>query len=207
MSAVTAVPIRPLAAGSVLKLWLALIVLCFAGAALAWVGTGAVQIVTTDTGVRFQTIRSGEGPVITSADLVAMRYRLTKQDGTLIEDSDQTGQPFVTGTEGLFPGFSEGLQLMQAGGKYILYIPPGLHVQGPMPPGAPFGAQDTLVFEVEVLQIAPGMAAMQQLMGPPGAPPSGAMPPEGAAPPAGPHPTGTEGESLPVGEPTGNSQR
>ena len=54
-------PIRPLARGSVLKLWLALIVLVVAGAALAWVGTAPLQIVTTATGVRFQTLRAGTG--------------------------------------------------------------------------------------------------------------------------------------------------
>lgn len=167
---VTAVPIRPLARGSVVKLWLGLAVLALAAAALAWFGTSGFHVTTTESGLRYRVIEEGEGPTVTPADLVALRYRLRTADGTLIQDSDQTGQPFVTGTEGLFPGFSEGLQLMQAGGRYRLWIPPGLHVTGPMPPGAPFSPEDTLVFDVEVLQIAPGMAAMQQLMGGAGAP-------------------------------------
>ena len=167
---VTAVPIRPLARGSLLKLWIGLVVLALGAAALAWFGTVPLQVVTTDSGLRYRVIEAGEGPTVTPADLVALRYELRKADGTLIQDSDQTGQPFVTSTEGLFPGFAEGLQLMQAGGRYRLWIPPGLHVTQPMPAGAPFGPDDTLVFEVEVLQIAPGMAAMQQLMGGGGAP-------------------------------------
>jgi hypothetical protein len=192
---VTAVPIRPLAKGSVLKLWLALIVLCVAGAALAWVGTGRLQVTTTATGVRFQTLREGTGPKITSADLVAMRYRLTKLDGTQIENSDDMGQPFVASTERVFPGFGEAMQMMQQGGRYRIWLPPGQHVQGPLPPGAPFAATDTLVFEITVLQVAEGMAAAQRLMGqqgqgaPPGLPP-GALPP-GA--------TGPQGEGLPPG--------
>jgi FKBP-type peptidyl-prolyl cis-trans isomerase FkpA len=202
---VTTVPIRPLAKGSVVKLWIGLLVLALASGALAWVGTAGQQVTATQSGLRYRVVEPGEGPTVTPADLVALHYRLTKEDGTLIQDSRSTGQPFVTGTEGLFPGFSEGLQLMQAGGRYILYIPPGQHVQGPLPPNAPFTAQDTLVFDVEVLQIAPGMAAMQQLMGPPGA---GGAPPAGALPPDGPHPTGTEGETPPPSTaPQGNSQR
>jgi hypothetical protein len=202
---VTTVPIRPLAKGSLVKLWLGLLVLALASGALAWVGTAGQQVTETPSGLRYRVVEPGEGPSVTPADLVALNYRLTKEDGTLIQDSRSTGQPFVTGTEGLFPGFSEGLQLMQAGGRYILYIPPGQHVQGPLPPNAPFTAQDTLVFDVEVLQIAPGMAAMQQLMGPPGA---GGAPPAGALPPEGAHPTGTETEPVPpTGEPQGNSQR
>lgn len=183
---VTAVPIRPLARGAVLKLWLGLAALALMAAALAWWGTAGMQVTTTDSGLRYRVLEEGEGPTVTPADLVALRYELRTEDGELIQDSDQTGQPFVTGTEGLFPGFSEGLQLMRAGGRYKLWIPPGLHVQERLPPDAPFTAEDTLVFDIEVLQIAPGMAAMQQLMGPPGAPPEGAAgesaAPESAAP-------------------------
>jgi hypothetical protein len=210
---VTAVPIRPLSRGSVLKLWLGLLVLALLAAGLAWLGTSALQRETFTSGVQLQTIEQGEGPTVTPADLAALRYRLTKTDGTLIQDSDDTGQPFVTGTEGLFPGFSEGLQRMQAGGRYRLWLPPGQHVQGALPPTAPFTAQDTLVFEIEVLQIAPGMAAMQQMMGPPGASGPGASGPGGArgAPPSGPDgPPAAErgGAREPSPEPpAGNSQR
>ncbi|MGE0179763.1 MAG: FKBP-type peptidyl-prolyl cis-trans isomerase [Sphingomonas sp.] len=220
---VTTVPIRPLARGSVLKLWLAIVTLCVAGGALAWIGTAPLQIITTSTGVRFQTIRSGEGALITPADLVAMRYRLTKADGTLIEDSDQAGQPFVASVDRVFPGFGEAMQMMQQGGRYRFWLPPGQHAQM-IPPGAPFRAEDTLVFEVRVLQVAEGMAAMQQMMGPPGtgggAPPGGLPPgalppgaeglPPGAAPP-GALPPGAEdlppGAVPPAGPPPAGSER
>jgi len=210
MSSVTAVPIRPLAKGSVLKLWLALLVLCVAGAALAWVGTGPLQIVTTATGVRIQTLKAGEGPQITPADLVAMRYRLTKLDGTQIEDSDSTGQPFVASTERVFPGFGEAMRTMRQGGRYRIWLPPGQHVQGPLPPGAPFSAEDTLVFDIRVLQVAAGMAAMQQLGGPGGpggAPPGAEGLPPGALPPGleGP-PPGAEAPPSGRRPPAGNRQ-
>jgi hypothetical protein len=198
---VTAVPIRPLARGSVLKLWIGLALLALGAAAMAWFGTAGQQVTTTASGLRYRVIEEGTGPTITPADLVALRYKLRKSDGTLIQDSDETGQPFVTGTEGVFPGFAEALQLMQAEGRYIIWLPPGLHVQQPMPPGAPFTPEDTLVFEIEVLQIAPGMAAMQQMMGPPpgagqpgGGAPDEVAPPEGAGAPAGGEGTEPPGE-------------
>lgn len=216
MSSVTTVPIRPLPRGSVLKLWLGLLVLCVAGGALAWIGTAPLQIITTSTGVRFQTLRAGDGPLITPADLVAMRYRLTKADGTLIEDSDQTGQPFVASVDRVFPGFGEAMRMMQQGGRYRIWLPPGQHAEV-IPPGAPFGREDTLVFDVRVLQVAEGMAAMQQMRGPPGAgggPPSGAPPgdlPPGALPPGvelppGALPPGAEGPP-PGASPPGGSSR
>ncbi|HYD36355.1 MAG TPA: FKBP-type peptidyl-prolyl cis-trans isomerase [Allosphingosinicella sp.] len=208
---VTAVPIRPLSRGSVLKLWLGLLVFALAAAGLAWAGTRAQQRETLPSGVQIQVIEEGEGDPVTPADLVALRYRLTKTDGSLIQDSDQTGQPFVTSTEGLFPGFSEALQRMRSGGRYKIWLPPGQHVQGPLPPGAPFTPEDTLVFNIEILQIAPGMAAMQRMMGPPGA--GGAAP--GGAPPSSPPaesgaPGAAEGGApaeLPPEPPAGNSQR
>jgi len=195
---VTAVPIRPLSRGAVLKLWLGLLVLALAAAALAWAGTRGQQRETLASGVQIQVIKEGEGNTVTPADLVALRYRLTKTDGTLIQDSDQTGQPFVTSTEGLFPGFSEALQRMRAGGRYRIWLPPGQHVQGPLPPGAPFGPQDTLVFRIEVLQIAAGMAAMQQMMGGAGRPPAGAGP-EGAGPQGGAPEAAPDGPAAPAG--------
>jgi hypothetical protein len=209
---VTAVPLRPLARGSVLKLWLALIVLVAAGAAIAWVGTAPLQIVTTKTGVRFQTIRSGSGPTIMPADLVAMRYRLTKLDGTQIENSDDMGQPFVASADRVFPGFGEAMAMMQQGGRYRIWLPPGQHAPDPIPPGTPFSREDTLVFDVTVLQVAEGMAAAQRMMGPqgqgapPGGLPPGALPPgaEGALPPGAlPPGAGPHGEGLPPGEGSG----
>ena len=216
---VTAVPIRPLSRGAVLKLWLGLLVLGLAAAGLAWVGTSTFQVVTLDSGVRYRILREGTGPTITPADLFALRYKLrvNEVDGPVIEDSDQTGQPFVASTQNIYPGFAEALQSMRSGNKFLLWLPPGTHAQGPLRPGTPFAANDTLVFEVEVLQIAPGMAAMQQMMGPPGATPPGAAPPgasppgtppAGAAPPAAPPPAGREGAREPQPKATtGNRQR
>ena len=70
MSEVTAVPIRPLARGSMLKLWLALIVLIAAAVGIAWVGTNAMQVTTTKSGLRYQIVEEGTG-----ADRPAARSR------------------------------------------------------------------------------------------------------------------------------------
>nr|MDP8994156.1 FKBP-type peptidyl-prolyl cis-trans isomerase [Pseudomonadota bacterium] len=185
---VTAVPIRPLKKGSVVKLWLGMLLLLALAVAAAWLGTRSFQLTTTASGLRFQVIEEGEGPTVTPADLVALHYELRLEDGTVLQNSEESGQPMVTGTQGLFPGFAEGLQMMRAGGTYRLWVPPSLAFQGPIPPGAPFDADDTLIFKVRVLQIAPGMAAMQQqMMGSPApggegeAPASGASAPEPGA--------------------------
>jgi FKBP-type peptidyl-prolyl cis-trans isomerase FkpA len=186
---VTAVPLRPLKKGSVAKLWMALALLAALAAAFAWWGTSAFQTVTTKSGVGIRTLASGSGAKITPNDVVALHYKLHAKslDAPVIQDSREGGQPFVTTTQGVYPGFAEGLQHMRPGGSYILTLPPGTHEQGPIPAGAPFTAQDSLVFEIDVLQVEAGagprfleMQRMQQLQqlqqmqgGPPGAPPEG----------------------------------
>lgn len=169
---VTAVPLQPLKKGSVAKLWIVLILLAALAAAFAWWGTGAFQTQTTQSGVGLRTLRAGSGAKITSQDVVALHYKLHAKslESPVIQDSRETGQPFVTTTQGVYPGFSEGLQQMRPGGAYILTLPPGTHEQGPIPPGAPFTAKDSLVFEIDVLQVEAGagprfmeMQRMQQL--------------------------------------------
>jgi hypothetical protein len=206
MSAVTAVPIRPIARGSVLKLWIALAVLAAAGAGLAWIGTAPLQVITLESGVRYRVLRQGTGPLMTPADAIGLRYKLHANDvaGPVIQDSEESGQPFVATTSDVFPGFAEGMQQMRAGGEYILWLPPGTHVQGQIPPAAPFTASDTLVFEISDVRIGAGRAAalqqqraqqmqqlqqqqlqeqlQQQLQQQGGAPPN---PHGGTAPPAG----------------------
>jgi FKBP-type peptidyl-prolyl cis-trans isomerase FkpA len=187
---VTAVPLQPLKKGSVAKLWIALALLAALAAGLAWWGTSAFQTQTTPSGVGIRTLRAGSGAAITSADVVALHYKLHAKslESPVIQDSRETGQPFVTTTQGVYPGFAEGLQRMRPGGSYILTLPPGTHEQGPIPPGAPFTARDALVFEIDVLQVEPGAGArflemqrmqqLQQMQGLPGGP-DGAAPPEG----------------------------
>ena len=169
---VTAVPLRPLKKGSVVRLWIGLALLALAAAALAWLGTSGFQSVTTDTGVRVRTLRQGSGPKITPQDVVALHYKLhvKSEDSPVIEDSREGGQPFVTTTQGVYPGFGAGLQHMRPGGSYILSLPDGTHVQRPLPPSAPFTQHDTLVFEIDILQVEKGagprflqMQQMQQL--------------------------------------------
>lgn len=163
MSAATEVPIRPLPRGSLVKLWLALIVLALAAAALAWWGTAAVQRTTTTSGLQYQVIDAGEGDTITAADMVRLHYIGRLENGQMF-DSSLGGPPAEMGTTGVIPGFGEALQLMRKGGRYRIWIPPslGYAALGPVPPQAPFDADDTLVFDIQIVDVARGAAAIQQ---------------------------------------------
>jgi len=192
MSAVTAVPIRPIARGSVLKLWVALILLLAAGLGLAWLGTAPLQRITTASGLQYQVLKAGTGPTATANDVLVFHYEGRKTDGTLFDSSRARGEPMdLPPVGGAIPGFIEGLQLTQEGGRYRFWIPPDLgYGPGRTPRGAPFDERDTLVFDVEVLRVVPDAAGLwqmqrmqQQMQGAPGAIPSGADPHGGTAPP------------------------
>ena len=160
---VTAVPLRPIKKGSVLKLWLGLALLAALAVLLAWFGTQSFRPVTLDKGVTVQAVKPGVGPQITDADVIALQYKLHVNSKTapVIEDSRESGRPFVTTTQGL--------KAMRQSGSYVLTLPPGAHVTQQIP-NAPFSPRDTLVFEIDVLQIERGaaekfnqMRQMQQL--------------------------------------------
>lgn len=164
MSAVTAVPLRPLARGSVFKLWVVLALKVLAAVALGWWGTGWMQEVRLDSGARYRVVEPGTGPAFASQDAAAMHIRLhvNSLDAPVIRDTaeDEDGaQPVVVTFEQLPPGLRAAAPAFHSGGRYTLWVPASVYTGGPIPPGAPFTDRDTLVLEVRVLQIAAGQAA------------------------------------------------
>jgi FKBP-type peptidyl-prolyl cis-trans isomerase FkpA len=165
---VTAVPLRPIARGSLVKLWMGLALLVAIAAAIVWAGTASFRPVRTPSGAVVQTVKSGSGPTITMQDVVGFHYkvRAKSHDAPVIQDSRQAGQPFVAPPQMVYPGLAEALQHMRQGGSYIVTLPPGTHIQT-ADPRAPFTPQDTLFFDIDVLQVERGQAdrfiQMQQM--------------------------------------------
>jgi FKBP-type peptidyl-prolyl cis-trans isomerase FkpA len=81
------------------------------------------SVVTTPTGLRFETLRPGTGPKPTTADEVLVSYEGHLADGTLF---DASAQPTRFPVQGVVPGFAQALQLMQKGGRYRFWIPSAL---------------------------------------------------------------------------------
>lgn len=102
--------------------------------------------VKTPGGLSYTVIKAGKGAMPTDTDRVTVNYRgLLGADGTEF-DAGKAAKFKVTG---VIPGFTQGLKLMQAGGKYRLCIPSALGYgeagTGPIPANA------DLVFEVDLL--------------------------------------------------------
>jgi FKBP-type peptidyl-prolyl cis-trans isomerase FkpA len=144
--------------GALVKFWLAVLFLLAVGVALAWLGAGGLRGERTASGLVFRTVQAGSGPVITAADAVLADYELRLPDGKLIDSSAQHGGPQVMAATQTIPGFGEALTMMQKGGTYHFVVPPKLGYGETPPPGIP--AKTNLEFDVHVVDVAPGAAAM-----------------------------------------------
>jgi len=106
----------------------------------------------TASGLQYEVIVQGTGPKPAATDQVKVHYTGKTIDGQIFDSSVQRGEPITFGLNQVIPGWTEGLQLMPVGSKYMLYIPSDLGYgdrgQGPTIKG---GA--TLIFEVELLDI------------------------------------------------------
>jgi FKBP-type peptidyl-prolyl cis-trans isomerase FkpA len=148
---VSQVPIRPIAKGSLTKLWLAIAVLAAIAFGIAWMGAGQFKTVTVDT------VTAGTGPMITELDGVLIEYTGRTEDGTVFDSTDGRGPaPFLVAQ--VVPGFREALTRMQEGGRYKILVPGRLAYGSNPPPGSPIGPNEDLSFDVHVLQVAPNAA-------------------------------------------------
>ncbi|QNN65018.1 FKBP-type peptidyl-prolyl cis-trans isomerase [Sphingomonas rhizophila] len=168
---VTQVPLRPIARGSLVKLWLAIALLVIAAFALARFGTSSFQFETTASGIQFRTIAPGTGDRIKAVDGVYLEYDGRLPDGKVF-DSTQ-GKPVPMIPQQVIPGFSEALQMMQKGGQYTVRIPAALGYGANVPPGGPIPPNSDLIFDVKIIEVIPNAALMQQQGPPPGAMPPG----------------------------------
>jgi len=75
-------------------------------------------------------------------------------DSEVFDSSYQRGEPVTFGLNQVIQGWQEGLQLMPVGSKWKIFIPSDL-AYGPGGTGGPIGPNETLIFEVELLDINP----------------------------------------------------
>ena len=107
----------------------------------------------TGSGLQYEVLEEGDGPRPAATDVVRVHYRGTMIDGSVFDESYSRGEPATFPLNEVIPGWTEGVQLMPVGSKYKLYVPSNLGYGENVPPGARFGPNATLIFEVELLEI------------------------------------------------------
>ena len=107
---------------------------------------------TLPSGLQYKVIRAGIGKSPKLTDEVTAHYRGTLIDGTEFDSSYRRGKPETLPVNGVIPGWTEALQLMQVGAKWQLFIPPSL-AYGERGAGRDIGPNATLIFEIELISI------------------------------------------------------
>ena len=106
------------------------------------------NVVELPSGLRYEIVQPGKGPYPTATDTVKVQYTGKLINDTVFDSSAQSG-PLEIQLNKVIPGWTEGLQKINQGGKIRLYIPPHLAYGDKGEQGIPPGA--TLIFDVELL--------------------------------------------------------
>ena len=112
-------------------------------------------IQVTESGLQYEVIHEGTGIKPVASDTVKVHYEGRLIDGTVFDSSRERGEPVEFPLDGVIPGWSEGLQLMNVGSSYKLYVPDDLGY-GEWGAGDIIPPYSALIFEVELLEILKG---------------------------------------------------
>ncbi len=106
----------------------------------------------TKSGLVYRSLKDGTGASPLATDKVKVHYKGTFPDGKEFDSSYKRNEPTEFPLNGVIPCWTEGVQLMKAGGKAKLTCPASIAygqrgAGGVIPPNA------TLQFEIELLAI------------------------------------------------------
>jgi FKBP-type peptidyl-prolyl cis-trans isomerase len=108
----------------------------------------------TPSGLQYKVITAGNGKSPKAADNVTVHYTGKLIDGTVFDSSVERGEPATFGVGQVIPGWTEALQMMKEGDKWMLFIPSDL-AYGERGAGGQIPPHSTLIFEVELLKVNP----------------------------------------------------
>ena len=103
---------------------------------------------TMPSGLQYKVLKKGDGIRPKVDDYVTFHYRARKLNGKVYDSSLKKGGPVTYRANGVIPGFTEAIQMMQPGAKWELYIPPDLAYGRKSPL-----AHQTVIIEVELLAV------------------------------------------------------
>jgi len=112
-----------------------------------------IPLGTPPTTLQITDVKTGTGPAVTATDKVTVNYLgVSCSTGAIFDESYTRGQPATFGLNQVIPGWTEGLQGMQAGGIRQLVIPPEKGY-GSSGQGLKIAPDETLIFVVELKSI------------------------------------------------------
>ena len=109
-------------------------------------------VITLPDGLQYEILAAGTGAQPTADSTVKVHYTGKLIDGREFDSSKTEGKPVTFPVNGVIPGWTEVLQLMKTGARWMVTIPPEL-AYGASGSGPVIGPNETLVFEIELLDI------------------------------------------------------
>lgn len=112
------------------------------------------EVTETESGLQYEVLTAGEEGAASPAaeDTVKVHYHGTLIDGTVFDSSVDRGEPATFPLGGIIKGWQEALPMMKVGDKWRIVLPPAL-AYGEAGAGSMIGPNETLVFEVELLEV------------------------------------------------------
>ncbi len=113
---------------------------------------GKLKLDNRPSGLKVLIVEPGKGAPVKANDMVRTNYYGCLTDGKLFDNSFQRGETldFTVGVGQMIPGFDEGVQLLNHGGKAYFFLPPAL-AYGDQGAGDVVPPNSELIFYVEVL--------------------------------------------------------
>ena len=108
-------------------------------------------VVELDSGLQYKILRAGDGARPAPDSEVTVHYRGALIDGNEFDSSYKRGEPTKLSLNQVIQGWQQGLQLMQKGAVWELYIPSEL-AYGSAGQGT-IGPDATLIFKVELIEV------------------------------------------------------
>jgi len=109
-------------------------------------------VITTPSGLQYTVLVKGDGPIPSADDTVRVHYEGALTNGTVFDSSYHLEKGEEIPLDMVIPGWAEGIQLMNVGSKYKIYIPSDL-AYGERGAGQIIPPYSTLVFTIELLEI------------------------------------------------------
>lgn len=106
----------------------------------------------TESGLQYQIIEPGNDVKAGPEDQVSVNYKGTLIDGTVFDETPEGTEPITLSLAQVFPGWTEGLQLVGEGGHIMLYIPSDL-AYGQQGGGQVIGPNSAIIFDVKLAKV------------------------------------------------------